>query len=346
MRKKILIIAPFYPPNIGGAETFAENLVREMVKEFDVTVLAYMPFDGHEAWPYEEIGNLKIYRINWPFKPPKIWAGIGVKNLILAFPNLLKMAIRLQNQNKFEICFGHGLISSAVGGLLRLFGVKVSFSILLALYDFRGFKPHKKAIFRLFLKGCSKIYAEGQNGKKDLLDLGIKEDRIVIYQHWCDQSKYKPGMPHFGKMVVLCAGRLSLAEKGIHIIKDVERRMVGMGVQFVFAQNVTHSDMPKLYQMADVVVIPSVYSEGIPLVSVESASSGCALVVTDKGTLPEQVKDYGAIVNEPYPENFEIVLIELANNELMLANMKQMTLDYARKYYSPKNAEVFLEVCR
>jgi len=43
--------------------------------------------------------------------------------------------------------------------------------------------------------------------------------------------------------------------------------------------------MPALYQAADIVVIPSTYSEGTSLSCLEALASGCAVVATDVGGL-------------------------------------------------------------
>lgn len=50
-------------------------------------------------------------------------------------------------------------------------------------------------------------------------------------------------------------------------------------------------EMADLYRQADVVVIPTVASEGQSLACLEAMASGCAVVVTDVGGLPELVDD-------------------------------------------------------
>lgn len=61
-------------------------------------------------------------------------------------------------------------------------------------------------------------------------------------------------------------------------------------------------DMPAIYRDADVVVIPTVASEGQSLAALEAMASGCAVIVTRVGGLPELVTDgVDGLVCDPDP---------------------------------------------
>jgi glycosyltransferase involved in cell wall biosynthesis len=56
------------------------------------------------------------------------------------------------------------------------------------------------------------------------------------------------------------------------------------------------SDMPKFYQQADIVCLPSNYGEGLPLTMLEAAATGRPLVTTDVPGCREVIKDNGFLV--------------------------------------------------
>ena len=65
------------------------------------------------------------------------------------------------------------------------------------------------------------------------------------------------------------------------------------GVDFVYVQNVPNKDLPSYFQMADILVVPSLYDESPNRVVAEGAACGCVIVTSDRGALAEQVKDFG-----------------------------------------------------
>lgn len=344
MRKKILIIAPFFPPNVGGAETFAYNLAKELSRDNDISVLAFQPMNGQKAAYYEVADYIEVVRIDWPFNPGKIWQGTSIKNFLLVFPKMLYWAILWQKRRKFAMVLANGLISCAVASLLRFWGVKGRGGILHAFYGFKGRNALFKAFTRVLLSGIDKLFVEGELVRQDLIDIRIPESRLAMYCHWCDQTKFRPPAKRNNKkMVVLCTGRLDLPEKGIHIIKYVEAGLKEKEIEFVYIENVPHEVMPKYFQMADVVVVPSLYAESYPIVVIEAASSGCAIITTDKGALPELTKGFGWIAEEDYIINFKNIILMFYENKDALKIAQKQSYEYALKHFSPRNAEIFLK---
>jgi hypothetical protein len=66
--KKVLIICPFFRPNIGGVETHLNLLTKYLSQHnFQTTVLTYKPIttETKNYLKIEKIKNLKIYRFWW-----------------------------------------------------------------------------------------------------------------------------------------------------------------------------------------------------------------------------------------------------------------------------------------
>lgn len=316
MQKKILVITPFYPPNIGGAESFCFDLAKQLKKKYRVDVAT----------------------IDW--KVNKLFKGTGLRQFLEVFPRLFVIALSKTRKNKPDILYAIGLNSCIIASILNVLGKFESRCALLALYDFK----HKSALFRhvsaFFLNKMRILYVEGSTGAKDIVDLDKKlGEKIVIFNHWCNQSFFKPADIQNDKTFrVLFVGR-PIPEKGIEIIKLAEALLSKYkNIDFKYVENVFFNKLAKIYQSADVLVVPSLYSEGFPRVVIEAASCGCAVIASNKGALPELVKPFG-IICEPTARHFKDAILKVKDHK---AIFKSYTYEYARIYFSEKNAEVFL----
>lgn len=68
--------------------------------------------------------------------------------------------------------------------------------------------------------------------------------------------------------------------------------------KIVFTGFVDYNDMPALYEMADVCVLPSIWDDPAPLAVIESLVSGKPLITTRSGGIPEYANDDCAIILE------------------------------------------------
>lgn len=328
-KNKVLIITPFYTPNIGGAETFAKDLFTELSKSYE---------------------DVRVCTIDW--KGPKIFKGTGIMQFLDVFPKLFFKTFRdyarqrhsIEDKNLYRVntkVYCLGINSILIGCILRMiFRIDV-YGVLLALYDFNK----KSFLFRMVSKFClcrmERIYVEGHNGMNDVLGLGIDSDRIITFQHWCDQSIFHPVHKTENKFRVLFVGR-AIPEKGKYIIQAVERCFNNFkDAEFIYVENVPFKDLPKYYQMADVVVVPSLYPEGFPRVVIEAASCGCAILTSNCGSLPELVRKFGYAI-KPTEDSFFYAIRRFYENRNFLATMKLKAHEHALLNFSNKNAEVFI----
>lgn len=63
-----------------------------------------------------------------------------------------------------------------------------------------------------------------------------------------------------------------------------------------FTGFVEYSEIPKLYKLADIVVLPSVWEDPAPLTVIEALTAGRPLITTNSGGIPEYVNDTFSIV--------------------------------------------------
>lgn len=351
MSKEILLLTPFFKPNIGGAETFVDGLCEEAKRWFNVTVLTFQPFqkraEASEEYYYPK-GSLRIRRLKWSFSHHRAWQGLSARNFITVVPKMLFSAFVMCLKKKYDIVHAQGLLSGLVGAILkRLFGFKL-YITLLALYNFKNWEGIKRKGLEYILSQCDLIFVEGWNGQKDI-DGFITAEKIRIFNHWCDQEIFKPEVSNRNakpraKTKILFIGR-PLPQKGRHIIEGAERILNknpgGVWIEekshyeFIYLENIPYKDLPKYYQMADVVCVPSLYDEGYSRVVIEAASCGCLVIASNRGSLPEMVSPFGKVI-EPTAENFA--------NEIRgkWSGSEHNGYVYAKEHFSSKNADIFL----
>jgi len=303
----ILIVTPFFHPNIGGAETFAEDLAKAL---------------GNKC-------NVHICTIRW--KKPILWQGLNLFKGLRMLIRLNSAYQSMRKRYKYDKVFALGTIASAVCALNRL---KFS-AIILSLYDFKKRHP----LFMRILNKADKVFVEGNKCKSDMLTAGVKENKIVKFQHWCDQSRFQYVVRNNKRLKVLFIGR-AIKIKGKHIVEGCEKLTIGIDYEYV--DNVPYKDLPAYYKRADVCVVPSLYPESFSRVVVEAASCGCIVVSSDYGSLPEMVKPFGGCI-EPTPLNFAKEMNKLKGfGRIKLEAIQVKTALYAKDNFSEKNAEVFL----
>lgn len=196
-QNRILLLSPFYIPNVGGAETFIQDLVKFLNgKREGVDVITYQPLMTMVSAPKVERknGNL-IYRIpwirgKWFYKFEKypfvqlIYLSTGL--LFFSFYYLIS-----GKSKKITIVNCHGMAAGFVGYILSFF-VKKRF--ILTFHTNYRFST-KQIIGRFILKMAERfdgILALSSACAKNLQELGIQEEKIVQFYNWVDEEQYKP----------------------------------------------------------------------------------------------------------------------------------------------------------
>jgi glycosyltransferase involved in cell wall biosynthesis len=312
---RVLILTPFPPEGVGGAETFVKALIKEASKENEITLC-----------------TLKI-------RHGKPWQGTSLKNMVSVFPKMAVSSFILCCSKSFQIIHAQGLIAGLVAVLLKKIFRTKAYITLLALYDFDG-KGLVSKVSKFVLNNCDIIFVEGINGKKEVESLIGSHICIRTFNHWCDQETFKPLRERpVEKIRVLFIGR-PIPEKGKHIIEGAERILNNPKYEFVYVENMPYEKLPELYQSCHICCCPSLYSEGMTRVVTEAACCGCAVITSNCGSLPEQVAGWGLAI-EPTPENFAKAIEHVAQYIHMYT---ENSIYHASRNY--RSAEVFLEEYR
>lgn len=228
----LLVITPFYSPNIGGVETHLDDLTAFLQKRgFRQTIITYKPLTtpNTQARFHQKEKNISIFRLPWLgfnlfyrlenkplFQFPYLFTGI----FIFSFFYLLL------NFRKISVIHGHGLAAAVATYLLSKAFNKRAVVSLHTIYKFND-RPVLAKIMRKIFLGVDSIIVLAQGVKDDLTPIGIPEGKVSVFTNWLDlknqfypqdkiRCREKLGL---GKndFIALFVGRLS-PEKGVGLL--------------------------------------------------------------------------------------------------------------------------------
>ena len=373
LKKNILILSPFFRPNIGGAENYLDDLCEYLRRKlYQVTVITYQPLTTKARGKlYEKNGTLEIYRVPWfgnnlfhKLEPYPILEFIYLTPGILAFSFIFMLA----RSGYFSVIHSNGMVAALVGKFLsRVFKKRLVVSTC-AVYDFRPGSSLAKAV-KLILLGSNGILALGGSSKRELVSIGLPSAKINTYNLWVDQKKYFPAPKEQakkslgldGKFIVLFVGRF-IKKKGIEVLLEVADK-VDKRISFVFigddspsgalvrkaanesknivmVKGIRAAQLIPYYQAADLLAVPSLYEEAFGKVIIEALSCGTPVIGSNKGEIPSVINHSVGRVVEPTVENFKREIENFYFNRQVLLDITADCRAYAQKHFSEKNIEI------
>ncbi len=370
----ILIITPFFWPNLGGVETHLNDLCRFLVKKnIKVQVLTYQPITVKtKAKALESSKYLKIRRFWWPgfnlfHRLEKLPAAF---NFIYLTPGILFQSIIFARKYFGEIQSVHsqGLAAGFAGFILKK---TLKLRLVISTHSIYGFSnPMFSKISAWTLNKADKVLALSQASKKELIRIGVDPKKISVYVYWVDQNCFKPldkkeckrKLSLENRFVVLFVGRL-IEIKGAMILINIAKKEPRMTFVFVgtgpeetilkkqargyrnikFTGRVDNRKLPVYYSAADVFVIPSQYDEGFGRVISESLSCGTPVIGSNRGGIKEAISSEVGILVSSTEKAFHNALKYLFINRKKLRELSKNCRQYAVKKFSDHNANLIVD---
>jgi len=234
-KKTILIISPFFSPNVGGVETHLDDYCRYLVKkEYKVVVLTYQPLTTKtKGKRIEKRENLTIYRMNW-FGHGLFhkFEKIAILQFLYLVPGLFfrTFFFLIKNHGKVKVIHSHGLAGAFISGVLGKIFFKRSLVSFHTMYRFSS-RPIIAPFVKFVLDLNDKVLVLGKDGKKDLEDIGLKAAKIDTYVYWVnhemffskskENSRFKLSLPQ-GKFIILFVGRF-VKQKGVGLVVEAAK---------------------------------------------------------------------------------------------------------------------------
>ena len=374
---RILMITPFFSPNIGGAETHLDDLCDYLRKiGHRVFVITYQPLTTKVKAPkFERQQNVEIRRIGWfgynlfhKLEPYPLLEFIYLTPMLLVYSLLFFFRYR----NDVDVIHAHGLNAAFVAKVLAgLFRKRAVVSIH-AIYDLPK-RPMLARLMRDTLSSFDVVLTLAVRSKMELIRIGLDSRRIRVFTYWVDQTVFRPmnkvecgkELALEGKFVVLFVGRL-IKIKGVRLLIRVAKRFREIeSVHFVFIgdgplandvksasethKNVTYAgvidnkELNVYYSAADIVIVPSLYEEGFGRVILEALSCGIPVIASNKGGIPEALDPSVGVLIEPTTYDIERTVKSFYDNSGELLKLAMNCREYAEEHFGEKNGRIIEE---
>ncbi|NMF01829.1 glycosyltransferase family 4 protein [Bifidobacterium boum] len=204
-----------------------------------------------------------------------------------------------------------------------------------------GLKPEQKTVWRNGVDTSRFGSDEAKRKAKDFrMKYGISDDDIMfLFSGRLTPEKGAEELLEAFTQVVDQVPNAKLVVAGAfffnsNIKSPFEQKLHDLASQpqikgrIVFTGFVDYNDMPALYEMADVCVLPSIWNDPAPLAVIESLVSGKPLITTKSGGIPEYANDDCAIILErdnQLVDRLAQAMVELANDSQKRASMSSST---------------------
>jgi glycosyltransferase involved in cell wall biosynthesis len=346
---KVLIVAPYFAPRIGGLENYAFNIAKQLAaRGYEVSVVAA----NHEShrYKFEIMSGLRVHRVpyilkvsNTPYSP--LW-GHALRKIIEAeqpdiinahtpVPIIADFADRVRGDVPLVLTYHNDLVKSGtvLGGLSKL-AYRMFMSKTLERADgvivtsdyYRAHSAHLAP----FASKTSIVppgveHVPPYVPKRPLFGRRLQ----VLFVAQLDRSHRHKGFDILLHAAALCVRRgrpVSLTVVGDgNMLEDYRRLAARLRLDDVVFTGYVHDERLKsAYQAADVLAVPSTdASEGFGTVILEAAAYGTPCIAASVGGIPAAVLDgkTGILVEPGRAAALAEVLDRLSTDEPLIRRL-------------------------
>jgi len=307
---RILQVAPYFPPYLGGQERYIYNLGRALVNSGHEVCVLTSNFPQTVA--IETVDGIKVIRSRCIAR-------------ILRNPITPGLALPKEDLRGFDVIHAHNEHSfAAIAALFlkRRLGIPLVLThhgklIFGSSLPDIATKLYDRTIGRAVLKHVDKVIVNSPSDAKRILRGGVNEQNLVVIpnaidrQQWAsyfdqDCQEFERRYDLLGKKVILFTGQI-IKRKGIdHLLRALSlivgshhdvtclfagngshkaqaealAKQLGIEMHVQFIGTLSGSDLAMAYKSADVCVLPSL-SEGVPTSLMEAMIFSKPVVATD-----------------------------------------------------------------
>jgi glycosyltransferase involved in cell wall biosynthesis len=316
---KILLISPFFPPDVGGVETMLSKFCNYLADhKYKTVVMTYNPLIAKAKAPFREKLNeyVKVVRIPW--------IGRGLFNIFESHPpiqffylvpalTVWTLFFLLFSRKKPDVIHAFGLSAAFAGGLAsQIYGIPcvVDMCTVYRLPE----RPKLAWFVKKLLSMCDYIRGNNLPGKDELEKIGIDPNKLGIITPPVDEMVFKPiaqsearkklGLP-VDKFIALFVGRM-VESKNVDIAVAATRLIDSPDVSFVFVgegplrnlvdkaaekdkriivfDSIKHHDLVYFYNSGDILMCAPVDKNLIAFVGREALMCGLPILALNVAT--------------------------------------------------------------
>ena len=372
-KRSVLILCPFFSPNIGGVETHLDDLCGYLRKHnFKVFVLTYQPLVGEKkGLSFERKKNLEIHRFWWFSNFYYKVEPYPILNFLYLTPYLLLRTglFLAKNKEKINVVHAHGLCAAFIAKVWGFVFKKKTVVSTHATYQLAK-RASLARLVKWILSTADWLLTLSESSKRELVNIGLPEKKIDVYTYWINQNTFKPidkklakrQLNWRGKFIVFFVGRLvevkgvrellnaaEITKEGIFYVlagsgkleKEVEA-FAKRQKNLIFLGRVEHQKLPRYYSAADIVIVPSTHEEGFGRVILEALSCGTPVIGARRGAIPEALDESVGRLIEVTPESIKKTVEYFYAHPEELQKLAKNARKYAEERFSERNVEVII----
>lgn len=347
---KVAIVVSTYPPYRGGMGTMAQSYALGLEKlGHQVTV-----FTPATLKPWLKYGNAA-------FIPQLLWKlnDFDIVNLHYPFFGVAELVwlLKFIKGKKFKLVINYQMDNVGSGWLGWIFKFNSRFimpcilksadKIIVTSLDYlassRAASIYKKYPEKFVAIPPGVDTEKFQPRPKDLNILNqykiLADEKLVLFVGGLDSAHYFKGLDflieswpqlNLPKVKLLIVGQGNLREAYQKKVKELD-----LGGQIIFGQPVSADELPKYYNLAELLVLPSVdSSEAFGIVQLEALASGVPVLVADLPGVRAVAGEAGLVFKILDASDLISKIKLILTDENLRSNLKQRARDLALSKYA------------
>ncbi len=344
---KLMMVAPYFYPRIGGMENYAYNITRLLAEKYDVSTSVICSNWERQSYREDMIGNTKVYRLPYLFKisstPVNPFWHNTISSIILEerpeiinghmpVPYIADIACIAAYKEKIPFILtyqndlvGRNMLLKLLSGFYYYWsGIKtlrLSQKIIITSENYAKSSPYLRDF-----KSKLEIVPPGVDVRKMRTDRKVKSSKQVLFVGQLNRASQHKGLNYLirsMKMVTEAIKDARLVVVGTGDYIHHHRNMaIACGVQdkIDFVGFIRDEELPEYYGESSVVVLPSYNrAEGFGIVLLEAQACGTPVIGTSVGGIPGALKDgkTGLLVPPGDPERLAEAIIRILKDDTL-----------------------------
>ncbi|PIU61724.1 hypothetical protein COS83_03585 [archaeon CG07_land_8_20_14_0_80_38_8] len=342
MMKKINFTARnYYPDSPGGCEKVFYELYKRAKKDYNIKIIS--SYENKKKFP----------------KGSDTFRKIRTKNSIIRYAYYAWNMSLKSVKNNPDLIHANNIecirISKKIPFILTIHHVGHFLNPEIRKQDF--FTKIMGKIIVMQANNADKVVTVSNSVKKDLILMGIKKDKIIVIPNGIDLEIFKPlkKKNKNKKFVITHASRIS-PEKAQHftinavkklperIRKNIELRIIGYvsdeeyynklekNKSVKYYTNLSEKNYAEKLRESDLIVFPTMMSEGFGLTVLEALASGAPIIASSQASIKEAGGEICQYFKQGNEEEFIKKIIKLYANRKLRIKLSNEGVEWVKKY--------------
>ena len=179
-----------------------------------------------------------------------------------------------------------------------------------------GLKNKYKNLYVIY-NGVERKHKKLPNKKKEVLFVGrlVPEKGVHIY---CDTIKDIACDYNDWKFFLIGTSKAGQKSPKTIYEKKIIKEFINIGKNTQYLGFMSNERVQKKISQSSILIMPSIWDEPLSLVAIEGICNASLVISSNKGGLPEVIKNSGIILKKNNSESFKSTLLKLFSNEKLL----------------------------